>query len=84
MPDSDATPQHIDRLAGVVLHVLVHESARTTETICRAVERDPKLPAERSEVEQALALLVADDLAVEQRGEWSATRAAIRADELSW
>jgi hypothetical protein len=84
MPDSDATPQHIHRLAAVVLHVLVAEKARTFEPICYAVERDPRLPAERSEVEQALAVLVADNLAVEQNDEWTPTRAAVRAAELSF
>jgi hypothetical protein len=84
MPNQDATPQHIDRLAGVVLHVLVHENARAFEAICQAVERDPDTPKDRSEVGQALALLVADGLAVKKGEQWTSTRAAVRAAELSF
>lgn len=65
MPDPDATSQHIDLLAAVVLHALVVERARAFERICGVVERDPSKPKERSEVEQALAVLVADGLATE-------------------
>jgi hypothetical protein len=83
MPDPDATPQHIDLLAAVVLHTLVARRARAFEPICRAVERDPNKPAERSEVEQALAVLVADKLAVHEGEQWTPTRAAVRAAELS-
>jgi hypothetical protein len=57
MPDNDGISERIDLLAAVVLHVLVAESARTFEPICRSVQRDPHKPDERSEVEQALAVL---------------------------
>lgn len=67
-----------------MLHVLIHESARTFEAICHAVERDPDTPKDRSEVGQALALLVADGLAVKEGEQWTPTRAAVRAAELSF
>ena len=84
MPHDDGISERIDLLAAVVLHVLVAERTRTFEPICRAVERDPSKPAERSEVEQALAVLVADGLAVQEGEQWTPTRAAVRAAELSF
>jgi hypothetical protein len=86
MPDSDATRDNrlIDQLAAVVLHVLVSERARTFEAICRAVERDPKKPHERSEVDAALTGLVRDKLAAQEGEQWTPTRAAVRAAELSF
>ncbi|MGA9285046.1 MAG: hypothetical protein WBV85_06345 [Solirubrobacteraceae bacterium] len=66
MPDDDGISEGIDLLAAVVLHVLVAESARTFEPICRSVQRYPNKPDERSEVEQALAVLVADGLALHE------------------
>ncbi len=85
MPDADGTPQHIDLLAAVVLHVLVTEpDARTFEPICRALDRDPNKPNERAEVDEALAVLVADDLASHEGEQWTPTRAAVRAAELSF
>jgi hypothetical protein len=84
MPDNDGISERIDLLAGVVLHTLVAGRARAFEPICRSVERDPSKPDERSEVEQALAVLVGDGLAVVQGDEWTPTRAAVRAAELSF
>ncbi len=84
MPDNDGISQHIDLLAAVVLHVLVHDNARTFEPICRALDRDPNKPNERSEVEQALAVLVTDGLALHEGEQWTPTRAAVRAAELSF
>jgi hypothetical protein len=84
MPDNDGISERIDLLAAVVLHVLVAESARTFEPICRSVQRDPNKPDERSEVEQALAVLVADGLALHEGEQWTPTRAAVRAAELSF
>ena len=84
MPDNDGISERIDLLAAVVLHALVAGRTRTFEPICRSVERDPKKPEERSEVEQALALLVADGLAVQEGEQWTPTRAAVRAAELSF
>jgi hypothetical protein len=84
MPDNDGISERIDLLAAVVLHTLVAGRARAFEPICREVERDPSKPAERSEVEQALAVLVADKLAVHEGEQWTPTRAAVRAAELSF
>jgi hypothetical protein len=84
MPDNDGISQHIDLLAAVVLHVLVAESARTFEPICRSVQRDPNEPDERAEVDAALAVLVDDGLALREGEQWMPTRAAVRAEELSF
>ena len=84
MPHNDGISEHIDLLAAVVLHTLVAESARTFEAICRAVERDPSKPDERSEVDAALAVLVDDGLALREGEQWTPTRAAVRAAELSF
>jgi hypothetical protein len=85
MPDQDAT-QHIDLLAGVVMYELIEVSPRalTVEQVCRKAERKPKNPEERAEVEAALRVLVADKLARKQDDKWVATRAAVRAEELSF
>lgn len=86
MPDSDATRRpEVDPLAGVVMYVLI-EALRplTIEQVCRKSERRPQSPEERAEVEAALRVLVADKLARKQEDKWVATRAAVRADWLSF
>lgn len=85
-PPPDRTP-HPDLLAAVVLHTLVGAGAGglTLDEIARACERDPERPIEAREVALALDVLRRDELA--KRGEderYRATRAAIRAAELSF
>ncbi len=75
-----------DLLAAVVLHTLVSAGARGSslrQTIV-ACERDPDSLAERQEVERALRGLIADGLAYRQGERVAATRAALRADALSF
>lgn len=83
------TDPHPDLLAAVVLHVLVSEGrdGLTVEQIARACERNPGEESQRREVQTALEILVRDHLAIPQTGDGSAfepTRAAVRADELSF
>ncbi len=52
--------------------------------IAVACERDPADPAERREIEAALEILLADELASRHGARWRATRPAIRAAELSF
>lgn len=73
-------------MAAVVLHALVHEgrSGLTLADVAIACERDPSAPEEMREITQALEILTADGLA-QRRGElFCPTRAAVRADELSF
>lgn len=81
--NAENTEQPIDLLAAVVLHVLVSEGrdGLGVEQIARTVERNAD---EHDEVRRALAVLVADDLATEEGEHWKPTRAAIRAQELSF
>jgi hypothetical protein len=78
--------QTTDLLAAVVLHTLTRAGAQgttLTQTIA-ACERDPGNADERAEIERALESLSADGLAY-RRGAWvGATRAALRADALSF
>ncbi len=84
--DEDGQTHQLDPLVAVVLHVLVTEGRHgmDIEQMARAVERDPSKPDERSEAERALAVLVADDLAIHEGEQWTPTRAAVRAAELSF
>jgi hypothetical protein len=86
MPDNDATwRQDVDPLAGAVMYTLIEaQKALAIEQVCRKTERKPKNPEERAEVEAALRVLVADKLARKQDDKWVATRAAVRAEELSF
>jgi hypothetical protein len=71
----------------VVLHVLVSAGGPTLspEETMRASERDPANPRERTEIEAALAGLIADGLAYRDGDERvGASRAALRADLLSF
>jgi hypothetical protein len=83
-----AAGQDLDLLAAVVLHTLVAEghAGMTLQRVAIACERDPSDPAELSEVERALEVLLDDGLA-KREGEGELlrpTRAAVRAQELSF
>lgn len=88
MPDTDSSPepQNFDSLAGAVMYDLIDASPKgmTIEQVCRKTERKPKNADERAEVEGALRVLVADELARQEGDKWIATRAAVRAYELSF
>jgi hypothetical protein len=85
-----------DLLAAVVLDTLVSDApSRRTDSdgspsglslaqVARACERDPAHPDEAREIETALDILLADDLATRQADRYYPTRAAIRAAELSF
>jgi hypothetical protein len=84
-PQSPPSPDP-DLLAAVVLHTLVGAGAAglTLPQVARACERDPDRFPEAREVEVALRILIADDLATRDGDLYRATRAAIRAAELSF
>jgi hypothetical protein len=82
----DARPPDPDLLSAVVLHTLVRAGPGGT-TLLRTIdacERDPLRAAERAEIERALAGLISDGLAYRRSGRVGATRAALRADALSF
>jgi len=81
-----ASPRHPDLLAAVVLHTLVRAGPRgiTLAQTIAACERDPASQAEREEIETALRGLSADGLAYRRGARVGATRAALRADALSF
>ena len=78
--------QHPDLLAAVVLHTLVRAGSQTNSirATILACERDPDNPAERRQIEASLKSLIADGLAYRRGGRVGATRAALRADALSF
>jgi hypothetical protein len=77
---------HPDLLAAVVLHTLVSEGRDGMSFVHMAIacERDPNVSADVKEIEVALQILLADDLALHEDGLYRPTRAAIRAAELSF
>lgn len=79
-------PRHPDLLAAVVLHTLVLAGPlnMTIEQVIEACERDPGSQADRKEIEAALRGLSADGLAYRRGARVGATRAALRADALSF
>lgn len=85
-PPPRGAPQHPDLLAAVVLHTLVQAGAHgtTTARTIAACERDPDSQADRTEVEAALQSLIADGLAYRRGARVGPTRAALRADALSF
>ncbi|MGH2878182.1 MAG: hypothetical protein ACRDK4_01045 [Solirubrobacteraceae bacterium] len=96
-PFAGVTPEPApDLLAAVVLHTLVsggpgrgidpgaRTNGLTLAQVARACERDPARPDEAREVQAALDILVADDLATREGKRYRPTRAAIRAAELSF
>lgn len=85
-PEGSSAGQHPDLLAAVVLHTLVRADGRgvSVEQTILACERDPQSPRERREIEAALLGLIADGLAYRRGGRVGASRAALRADALSF
>ncbi len=79
-------PKDPDPLAAVVLHVLVSEARNgfTVAQVAKACERDPNDPADLDEIEAALEILLNDGLAQGQGDLYRPTRAAVRANELSF
>lgn len=79
-------PDDPDPLAAVVLHVLVSEARNgfTAAQVAKACERDPNDPADLDEIEAALEILLNDGLAQGQGDLYRPTRAAVRANELSF
>jgi hypothetical protein len=78
---------HPDLLAAVVLHTLVskaREEGMSVSDVARACERDPSDAADMDEIEVALEILLDDGLAQCVDAIFTATRAAIRASELSF
>ncbi len=70
----------------MALHTLVAGGARTLTAaqVALACERDPGLATDREAIALALAELVDDGLAYARGGRFGATRAALRASELSF
>lgn len=84
-PDAKERRHKADLLAAVVLHVLAtSHRPMSTERVSVRVERNPRNPREREEVQIALHVLATDELAQHEQRGWRATRAAIRATELSF
>jgi hypothetical protein len=77
---------HDDHVAGVVLSILVSLAPEqsTLEEAIVAFERDLSKPEDEREVRKALQGLIEDGLVSEQNDRYTATRAAIRSDELSF
>jgi len=74
-----------DLLAAVLLHVLIsaHPERLTVDQAAAACERSPTEQRERELVEQPLREMVDDGLACHREERFGATRAALRAHELS-
>lgn len=79
-------PSDPDPLAAVILHVLVSEAREgfSVAQITKACERNPSDGADLDEVEAALEVLLNDGLAQGQDELYLPTRAAIRANKLSF
>lgn len=75
-----------DLLAAVVLHTLVvnGREGMSAQTLARECERDPAVPDEQREVDMAIEILLGDGLARREGELFAPTRAAIRANELSF
>lgn len=84
--DSGAASDDPDLLAAVVLHTLVSSAgqAQSLAEIVKACERDPASTHDRKAVETAITSLLDDGLAIAGGGGFAATRAALRAAELSF
>jgi hypothetical protein len=85
-PSSTPSDPDPDLLAAVVLHTLIQAgpAGATLDQTIAACERDPTVPSQRTEIERALESLSADGLACRRGVRVSATRAALRADSLSF
>lgn len=70
----------------MALYVLVHEARDgfTAPQVAKACQRDPDDPSDLDEVEAALEVLLNDGLAQCKDDLYRPTRAAIRAEELSF
>jgi hypothetical protein len=79
-----ASRQGLDPLAAVLLHILVSAApaGMSREQAILACERDPESVEDRVAVEGALTTLVRDGLVDRDGSLLTATRAAIRADQL--
>jgi hypothetical protein len=77
---------HGDHVAGVVLSILVGLAPQqlTLEEAIVAFERDLSKPEDEQEVRKVLQGLIEDGLVNEQNDRYTATRAAIRSNELSF
>lgn len=86
LPGSTNRRDRLDALSAVVLHVLVvvHPQKQTLAEVAKECERDLGNPEEREEVELALRWIAGDELAARQEDGWIASRAAVRAAELSF
>jgi len=86
VPEPQTQPRHPDLLAAVVLHTLVSAGpgGLSVTSAIEGCERDPSSEAERAEIERALEGLSADGLAYRRGARVGATRAALRADALSF
>lgn len=84
--DAETWREKLDQLAAVVVHTLVSANPRalSVEKVARECERDPGVYEEREEIELALRRLFIDGLAVRRDRRWTATRPAVRAQELSF
>ncbi len=69
-----------------MLHTLVRAGSRgvTLAQTIETCERDPSNPIDRMAIEGALESLIADGLACRRGARMGATRAALRADALSF
>jgi hypothetical protein len=77
----------IDRLAAVVMYILVSDGKEgmSSEAVARECEREAEKEADRKEVDLALRALIDYELAVcGEDGLYRPTRAAIEADRLSF
>lgn len=85
-PEQASAYQHPDLLAAVVLHTLVRAGpqANSIRATILACERDPDSPRDRRQIEAALKGLIADGLVYRRGARVGATRAALRADALSF
>lgn len=84
--DGDEQAHKFELLAAVVLHVLVSEGRDgiSGQHVARECERNPAHATEMHEIKMALAILIADGLAQKESDLFVPTRAAIRAEELSF
>jgi hypothetical protein len=84
--DEDEQAHKFELLAAVVLHVLVSKGRAgiSAQHVARECERNPANSIEMHEIEAALDILLADGLAQQKNDLFVPTRAAIRAEELSF
>ncbi|HST54476.1 MAG TPA: hypothetical protein VLJ42_01100 [Solirubrobacteraceae bacterium] len=82
---TDPSERALELLAAAVLHALVSAAgALTLVEIAVACERNPASQADLQELSTTLRGLIDDDLVTESDAGFEATRAARRADQLSF